>query len=274
MGSYAWHQGSFEHAEQVPAGNRAFLYGDGFFETFLSVEGVPSFWAERSERMEAAMRYLHILPDHSLNSVLQSICDLEEVRDNLYCRIRLTCFRAGGGKYTPESTSSTYHLEVEPLPTMPFNQSAPQKVAVAHDPMTYDLGNRHKLIGRHQQVRYALECREREVGDLVILNEHNELCECISGNVLLMLHGQWFTPPLESGCLNGVMRTVLLRSGVVSERNLTSEDMHTAEALASSNSIQGIVPLYFNVEQEQGVLKEVLGEALISSVRDLREILP
>jgi para-aminobenzoate synthetase/4-amino-4-deoxychorismate lyase len=61
-------------------------------------------------------------------------------------------------------------------------------------------------------------------------------------NVFVKLAGRWWTPPLASGVLPGVMRSVLLdeASGLqAAEKVLTQADVLNAEALLICNALRG-----------------------------------
>ena len=75
--------------------------------------------------------------------------------------------------------------------------------------------------------------------DLVYLNERGELCEGSRSNVYLRLDGDWYTPPVDSGCLPGVQRAELLDTGNVTERVLTLADLHAADEIRLSNALRG-----------------------------------
>ncbi|HWZ54886.1 MAG TPA: aminotransferase class IV [Verrucomicrobiae bacterium] len=70
--------------------------------------------------------------------------------------------------------------------------------------------------------------------EVILLNERGEVAECTSANIFCVKGGSVFTPPLSSGCLEGVTRSVLLeiapKAGVtLSEKVLTLEDLHAAD---------------------------------------------
>ncbi len=58
-------------------------------------------------------------------------------------------------------------------------------------------------------------------------------------NVLVKLNGQWYTPPLESGCLPGVGRGMLLQSGEATESVILASDLGGAEEIALVNGVRG-----------------------------------
>ena len=79
--------------------------------------------------------------------------------------------------------------------------------------------------------------------DLLYLNERGELCEGSRSNVYLRMDGDWYTPPVDSGCLPGVQRAELLDTGRVEERVLTLADLHAADEIRLSNALRGWFPV-------------------------------
>ncbi|WMD18410.1 aminotransferase class IV family protein [Achromobacter seleniivolatilans] len=79
--------------------------------------------------------------------------------------------------------------------------------------------------------------------DLLYLNERGELCEGSRSNVYLRLDGDWYTPPVDSGCLPGVQRSELLDLDHVTERVLTLADLHAADEIRLSNALRGWFPV-------------------------------
>ena len=73
-------------------------------------------------------------------------------------------------------------------------------------------------------------------------NEAGELTECTRGNLAVCLDGQWLTPPLSSGLLDGVGRQVALQEGRLREAVLRVEDLQRATGLAFVNSLRGWIP--------------------------------
>ena len=70
--------------------------------------------------------------------------------------------------------------------------------------------------------------------EVILLNERGEVAECTSANIFCVQAGKVFTPPLSSGCLEGVTRSVLLeiapKGGVtLHEKILTLQDLHSAD---------------------------------------------
>lgn len=119
------------------------------------------------------------------------------------------------------------------------------KVLLAGDPIdAADLFLRHKTSVRQ---RYDAAWRAAEgqgAFDMLFFNTTGELTEGGRSNVFVQLGGRWYTPPLASGLLPGVMRAVLLADPALAatERTLSREDLRQAEALMVCNALRGAVP--------------------------------
>ncbi len=81
--------------------------------------------------------------------------------------------------------------------------------------------------------------RHPEADDVVLVNERGQPTETAIASLLVHLHGRWWTPPVEVGCLPGVERQRLLEDGLVAERALSLEDLRRAERLAVVSSLRG-----------------------------------
>ncbi|MFM0067438.1 aminodeoxychorismate synthase component I [Paraburkholderia aspalathi] len=108
----------------------------------------------------------------------------------------------------------------------------------ANDPLL-----RHKTTRRAEYDRGWREAESKGAFDTLFFNERGELTEGGRSNVFVKLAGRWWTPPLESGVLPGIMRGVLLEDTDLraAERVLTRVDVQNAEALLVCNALRGAV---------------------------------
>ena len=83
-------------------------------------------------------------------------------------------------------------------------------------------------------VWHLTEAQKAGWTEVVLLNERAEVAECTSANIFCVKDGAVLTPPLSSGCLEGVTRSLLLeiapRAGIsMSEKTLTLDDLYSAD---------------------------------------------
>jgi branched-chain amino acid aminotransferase len=92
------------------------------------------------------------------------------------------------------------------------------------------------------------EAQQRGYDEVVLLNERGEAAECTAANIFCVRSGRVLTPPLESGCLEGVTRAVLLEiappAGVpIAEQALRPEDLFAADEVfitSTNRSLLGV----------------------------------
>jgi para-aminobenzoate synthetase/4-amino-4-deoxychorismate lyase len=120
--------------------------------------------------------------------------------------------------------------------------SEPVTVLLSDAPTrAHDVFLRHKTSVRS---RYDAAWRAAEsVGafDTLFFNERGELTEGGRSNVFVKIAGRWYTPPLSSGVLPGVMRGVLLDDPAwdAIECPLTRESLAHAQEIVVCNALRG-----------------------------------
>lgn len=90
--------------------------------------------------------------------------------------------------------------------------------------------------------------QQRGFDEVLLLNERGEVAECTAANIFCACGGKVFTPPLSSGCLEGVTRGILLDiapgTGIsVEEKTLRPEDLYKAEEIfitSTNRSLLGV----------------------------------
>ena len=95
----------------------------------------------------------------------------------------------------------------------------------------------HKTTCRAVYEAHAAQVPPGE--DVLLFNERSELTEFTTGNVILQLDGQLYTPPVSSGLLAGIERRRAIEGRGVRERVLTVRDLHDAQGIWHVNSLRG-----------------------------------
>jgi branched-chain amino acid aminotransferase len=84
--------------------------------------------------------------------------------------------------------------------------------------------------------------------EVVLLNERGEVAECTAANIFCARGGRVLTPPLSSGCLEGVTRSVLLEiapaaGAAIEEEILRPQDLYDADEVfitSTNRSLLGV----------------------------------
>jgi para-aminobenzoate synthetase/4-amino-4-deoxychorismate lyase len=100
---------------------------------------------------------------------------------------------------------------------------------------------RYKTTRREPYDRAWRAAETQGAFDMLFFNTRGELTEGGRSNVFVKRDGQWWTPPLSSGLLPGVMRAVVLADPQwhAGERVLTRDDLLHAEDLMICNALRG-----------------------------------
>ena len=103
-----------------------------------------------------------------------------------------------------------------------------------------------KMISWLPNVWSVAEAQKEGFDEVVLLNERGEVAECTAANVYLVKGDKILTPPLSSGCLEGVTRGVLFEiageAGVsVKEQVLRPEDLHAADEVFISSTNRNVI---------------------------------
>jgi branched-chain amino acid aminotransferase len=82
--------------------------------------------------------------------------------------------------------------------------------------------------------------------EVVLLNERNEVAECTSANLFIVKNDKVLTPPLNSGCLEGVTRGILMEiapeAGIpISEHALHVEDLYSADEVFIASTLRNVI---------------------------------
>ena len=242
-------------AVSFPYDNRGLLYGDALFETIKVVHAKVLFWEDHYFRLMASMRILRMpipkefTPEYLEDQLLQTINAAGLA--GATARIRLTVYRTGDGRYLPQKQGVGFFAFAEALST-PF-------YTITHEVYEVELYKDHyvnadllstlKTTNRAINILGSIYAEENGYASCLLLNQHKHIVEGLHGNLFLVKGNHIKTPPLEDGCLRGVVRKQLL--GILSlmkeytfeEAVISPFELQKADELFLTNAIMGIQPI-------------------------------
>lgn len=103
-----------------------------------------------------------------------------------------------------------------------------------------------KVLSWASNLAWYEEAHLRGLDEVLLLNERGEVSECTSANVFAVSGNRVVTPPLNSGCLPGVTRELLIEvirvPGIeVVEAPLTLSDLESADGLFITSSTRDLL---------------------------------
>ncbi len=184
-------------------------------------------------RLAASAQYFGFAWDMAAaNAYLDAACAMiaaEAASESAAYRLRLALSPSGA-------------FAIQQAPLAPLQE--PVRVLLAADATaSSELFLRHKTSIR---TRYDAAWRDAEAQggfDTLFFNERGELTEGGRSSVFVKLDGRWYTPPLSSGLLPGVMRAVLLDDAAfgAEERVITRAMLASAQELMVCNALRGVL---------------------------------
>ena len=103
-----------------------------------------------------------------------------------------------------------------------------------------------KTISWLDSVWAAEEAKREGYDEVVLLNERGEVSECTAANIFVVKNDRVVTPPLSSGCLEGVTRGVLMEIAAeagttVVEQTLRPDDLYAAEEVFITSTNRNVI---------------------------------
>lgn len=235
----------------ISLNNRSFRYGDGFFETIHVSKSKIQFLNLHFERIIDSAKKLKLkLPSHFNEEFLKN--DILKLlnKNKLYSgvRIRLNIYRKDGGLYTPESNLASYTIEAEKLPIHIYELNKIGLKIGIYDEIKKPTSILSSIKSNNSLV-YILASiykTENNFNDCLILNEHSDIIEATSSNLFLVKNNVIYTNSASSGCVNGVMRNVIIELAI-SQKYIVYDDcifkeadLIEADEIFLTNTISGI----------------------------------
>jgi para-aminobenzoate synthetase / 4-amino-4-deoxychorismate lyase len=191
-------------------------------ETMLAEDGSVFLLDDHMDRLLwSADRLGFAVPETEIRESLRAAASASLGGDPRRLRLRVT---AGGG----------FSLEAHEIGAGP---GLPLRVAISPDPV--DSGDSllyHKTTARQPYDRRR--ATRPECDDVLLVNELGELTEATLANLVVVLAGKHFTPPISAGLLPGTFRAKLLREGNLRERTLRPQELAEAQAVYLINSVR------------------------------------
>ncbi|MFN0104639.1 MAG: aminotransferase class IV [Bryobacteraceae bacterium] len=228
-------------------GQVGFLNGWGVFSTLRVSDGVLFEWERHWARMARDARRMHVpMPDtpEQLLAGLHALIAANDARD---ATLRVAIVRNHGGLF--EAPGLTRRFETVAFTTGLRNWADSVRLAIKRDA-------RHganefrgaKITAWAGNLTWYEEAHDRGFDEVVLLDELGRVSECTSANIFAVFGPDIVTPPLDSGCLPGITREVLLEvirvDGLtIRERHLMPADLEAADAVFITSSTRDLLPV-------------------------------
>jgi branched-chain amino acid aminotransferase len=230
---------------RLSPGQAGLMSGWGLFTTMRVIEGVPFAFERHWKRLSRDAQRTHCPFPFSAEKVhghLNEVLRANQVREGC---VRIYMMQNQIGFWRSDenlpavdlvicSADLPPHREVVRLALREHGRHAASPLAGV------------KVTSWLNNVWSLYEAQQGGYDEVVLLNERGEVAECTAANVFCVRGGRVITPPLSSGCLEGVTRGIVLEIGAgagvtVEEGTLRPEDLYAADGVFISSTNRSMI---------------------------------
>ena len=223
----------------IKSSNRAFNYGDGFFETIKIIKTKPFNFPAHYARFSLACEVLKLKNEETVCSLLLVINNLINLNRLVNGSIKIHVTRRGEGKYQPKSQGC--EIMISTCSGSGFKKNIPLSLCVFSDEVktTGRLSN-IKSVNAVVSVLGSIYANEVGVDNAILTNTKGNYIEATNSSLFIIKDNIIYTPPLSDGCIDGTMRAWVLNNVKVNEKSLDLNDIKQSGEVFVTNAITGI----------------------------------
>lgn len=216
--------------------DRGLSLGDGVFDTQLKQDGALP---DAEAHFSRLLRHAETIAISSPWNV-QRLLDLAGQLPETDCVIRtqLTRGPAARGLAIPAEARPTLLIRALPLP--PPRPAPLLMISPIRRNETSPL-SRIKATHYLDSILALKQAQDNGCNDAVFLNSRMNATCATAANLFIVKEGQWFTPPLRDGVMDGITRTRIIREKNAIEESITLGRLHAADEIWLTNSLFGAI---------------------------------
>ncbi len=230
---------------RLSPGQAGLLNGWGIFTTLRIVQGEAFAYERHWRRLEKDAGILRLPMAYAAAKVrvhLQEVIRANQLTEGC-ARIYLVYNQVGFWRSDENVPPVDLIIYTAPLPAYhePVRLTIRENGRHAGSPLAGT-----KVTSWLPNVWAVAEAQREGYDEVVLLNERGEVAECTAANIFCVRGEKVFTPPLNSGCLEGITRGILLEIAPeanvsVVEQALRPEDLATADEVFISSTNRNLL---------------------------------
>jgi len=226
----------------IKSSNRAFNYGDGFFETIKIINTKPFNFSAHYARFSLACVVLKLKNEETVSGLLSVINDLINQNKLINGSIKIHISREEGGKYQPKSKGC--EMMINTCSGTGFIQNIPISLCVFSDEVkTIGRLSNIKSINAGVSVLGAIHAKELGFENAILRNTKGNYIEATNSSLFIVKDNVIYTPPLSDGCIDGTMRAWVLSNDKIVEKSLSLADIKQSDEVFITNALTGITAI-------------------------------
>ena len=226
--------------------DRGFTLGHGLFETVLWAEGALAHWDEHAFRLFRGCRNLGLPPPDAaaLRAAAEAALTAAGSPERAAVRLNWSAGPGDRGLDPPADPQPRLTAKASPLGRTP----GPARLATArvrrneHSP-----ASRLKTLSYLDNVLARAEARAAGGDEALMLNTAGDVACAAAANVFWLRHDEVFTPALECGVLDGIMRRQVIAAchdlGLPTHEVASNPGRVAGAPMFLTNSLIGVRPV-------------------------------
>ena len=226
--------------------DHGFTVGDGVFETILVREGSPFALTRHLDRLQRSAAGLGIPApaEGCIREAVEAVVAVSGVSTD-FARLRITV-TSGAGPFGSDRGNA------EPTLVVTMTAAAPWPATTSLATVRWTRNERSATAGlkttSYAENAIALAfAKQRGASEAVLADTLGRLSECTGSNVFVVVGGEVLTPSLDTGCLAGVTRELVIEwggvVGGVHEAHLPYDVLRSADEVFITSSTRDVHPV-------------------------------
>ncbi len=230
------------------------LYGDGVFEGIRAYNGIVFKLKEHIDRLYRSAHTIMLQIPMTKSEMTKAVLETLKKNNLKDAYIRLVVTRGIGdlGLDPRKCPKPTVVIITEPLLRLHTAEARKRGVTtvivwVKRDPVdatTHEI----KSLNYLNSILGKIEANIAGADEAICLNRAGFVCEGVGENIFIVKEGKIFTPPVSSGALDGITRTVITKLAEklgyeVIERNITPNELFTADEVFFTGTAAEVTPI-------------------------------
>lgn len=207
-----------------------------FLESIRVVDRSIPFLAEHFHRISHIISFFRLDKKFlSLKQLGELVLENAQTLPSKEVKVRLT-LQLENNKLTVNC------IESEPIDDFDSQTDIPIYLTIYDDGLKDSLSpfSNFKTDNRMLYIDSLLAAKDRGCDQSIILNERNEIVETSICNIFFQ-KGEWiYTPPLSSGCVDGIMRRITILEKGVLEKTIPKDSLGEFDSIFLTNAVRGL----------------------------------
>lgn len=216
--------------------NEGLMFGIGVFETIKITNGKLEFFDMHYERLKYGCDRLNINFTLSRDQVLKKSMNVIKVNKNINGSLKINILK--NKEEFDIIITSKNKIYSEKIKKIGYKIIFARNKKFSQNPINYIKSNNYAI--NILELNRALTLNKNEA---IFLNEKDEITEGTISNVFFVKNKEIYTPKLECGLLNGIIRRILVEKFNVKEVIIKDKDIYNFDYAFLSNSLMRIMPI-------------------------------